>query len=307
MGFGMATRAERKSKVKTLAEAAAMVNDGDRLAIGGFVVYQRPMAFLGELVRQGRKDLTVVGVTNSLDVDLLAGAGALRRVETSYVGLEKHGLAPNFRRAVEAGELQVVDYPEILSMERFRASQENWPFWPCYYLGGNDVALRNPDIKALDCPASGRPMFAVPPAAADVTVIHAIMGDRYGNVLVPARRLTPQSLDITLARSCDRVIVTVEKIVDNSVLQKYPHMVEIPAYRTAAIVEAPFGAHPTAMASMYEEDEAQMHRYAEAAADPERFEGYLDDYVRNCASHEAYLEKIGIARLMAIRCIEVAL
>ena len=298
---------ERQSKVKTLAEAAGMVNDGDRLAIGGFVVYQKPMAFLAELIRQKRRDLTVVGITNSLDVDMLAGAGALRRVETSYVGLEKHGLAPNFRRGAESGALQVVDYPEILSMERFRASQENFPFWPCYYLGGNDVARRNPDIKAMDCPVSGQPMFAVPPAAADVTVIHAIMGDKFGNVLVPARRLTPQSLDITLARACDKVIVTVEKIVDSTVLQKVPHMVEIPAYRTAAIVEAPFGAYPTAMASMYEEDEVHVEEYAHAARTPESFEGYLRDYVHGCRDHLAFLEKIGIGRLMALRNIEVSL
>lgn len=236
--------ATRTSKRRTLTEAAALVPDGARLAIGGFAVYQHPMAFLHELIRQGRKDLTVVGVVNGNDVDLLAGAGCLNRVETSYVGLEKHGLAPNFRRRVEAGELQIVDYPEILSMDRFRASQDNFTFWPAYFLGGNDLVRVNPEIKEFACPLTGRRVWAIPPAAPDVVVIHAILGDEYGNVLVPSRRLSPQSLDITLARSCDTVIVTVEKIVPTERLSRHPHLVEIPTYRTTAIVEAPWARTP---------------------------------------------------------------
>jgi glutaconate CoA-transferase subunit A len=112
-----------RSKLVSLADAAARIADGARLALGGFAVYQHPMALVRELARQGRRDLTVVGTVNGNDVDLLAGAGCLRRVETSYVGLEKYGLALNFRRRVESGELEIVDYPEVLSFDRFRASQ----------------------------------------------------------------------------------------------------------------------------------------------------------------------------------------
>ena len=83
----------RRSKLASLTEAAALVEDGMRVALGGFAIYQHPMALVRELIRQGRRDLTVVGVANGIEVDMLAGAGCLGRVETSYVGLEKYGLA----------------------------------------------------------------------------------------------------------------------------------------------------------------------------------------------------------------------
>jgi len=284
-----------------------LVNDGDRIAIGGFGVYQHPMAFIYELIRQKKKALTVVGIVNGNDVDILAGAGSLAGVETSYVGFEKFGLAPNFRRQVEAGELNVVDYPEILSMDRFRASQENFSFWPAYFLGGNDLLKINPAIKPFTCPLTGKKAWAVPPASPDVVVIHATLGDEYGNVLVPTRRLTPQSLDITLARSCDKVIVTVEKIVSTKKISRHPHLVEIPSYRTSAVVEAPWGAHPTPMLGVYGADEDHIRRYLDAAKTPGDFGQYLNDYVYNVRSHTEYLEKIGIDTLLKLRKMDIAL
>lgn len=301
------TPPERRSKQLSLKEAAALVKDGDRIAIGGFGTYQNPMAFVHELIRQHRRDLTVVGIVNGGDVDILAGAGCLRRVESSYVGFEKHGLAPNFRRKVERGELQMVDYPEILSMDRFRASQENFTFWPAYFLGGNDLLRVNPEIKEFQCPLTGRKAWAVPPAAPDVAVIHATLADEFGNVLVPSRRLTPQSLDITMARSCDRLIVTAEKIVPTTAMKRHPHLVELPSYRTTAVVEVPWGAHPTAMLGVYGGDDAHVKLYLEAARSQESFDAYLQRYVHGTANHIEYLELIGLPTLLSLRKLDIAL
>ncbi len=197
---------------------------------------------LRELARQGRRDLTVVGTVNGNDVDLLAGAGCLRRVETSYVGLEKYGLALNFRRRVESGELEVVDYPEVLSFDRFRASQDHLSFWPCDYLGGTDILTYNKEIRAFDCPLTGRRLHAVPPAAPDVAVIHAVAADEQGNVVIPPRHLMPQSLDVTLARACDTLIVTVEKIVARDEIRRHAAHVQIPSYRTSLVLLGDLGA-----------------------------------------------------------------
>jgi len=289
------------SKLISLEEAVARVPDGARVAFGGFAVYQKPMAFVRELVRQGRRNLTVVGSANSYDVDLLAAAGALSVVETSYVGLEKFGLARNFRRAAEAGTLSVVDYPEMVSWDRFRASQENLPFWPIPFLGGNDVVTYNEAIRPSDCPMTGRPMHAVPAAAPDVVVIHAIAADERGNVVLPARRLLPQSGDVLMARSCDNVIVTVEKIVPQAFIKRHARLVEIPSYRTKAVVEVPYGAHPTPVLGRYGADEEHYATYAEAAQDAASFERYLDHFVRGPQDHHAYLDLIGTRRLAAIQ------
>lgn len=290
-----------RSKLISLAEAAALVADGDRLGIGGFAVYQRPMAFLRELIRQGRRDLTVIGTANGTDVDMLVGAGCIRRVETSYVGLEKRGLARNFRRAVEAGEIEIVDYPEILAFDRFRASQDNLPFWPCTYLGGTDILTYNKDIKAFPCPMTGRTIYAVPPAAARVGVIQAIAADERGNVLVPAHHLVPQTLDILLARSCDILIVAAEQIVSQATVRKHARLNEIPSYRTTAVVEVPWGAHPTSLLGCYRADEAHMDEYVAASETRDGFAAYLARYVGGPSGHDAYLADLGPTRLSALR------
>lgn len=285
----------------SLADAARMVGDGTRIAFGGFAVYQKPMAFVRELVRQQRRELTVVGAANSYDVDMLAAAGCIRSVETSYVGLERYGLARNFRRAVEGGRLSVVDFPELLSWDRFRASQEGLKFWPVSFLGGNDVVTYNPSIREFPCPITGRRLFAVPAADPDVVVIHAIAADERGNVVFPARRLLPQSGDIVMARSCDTVIVTAETIVSSAFIRRHARLVEVPSYRTAAVVAAPYGAHPTPLLGRYLADDAHCAEYVEASGSIEAFERYLADYVHGPADQHAYVDRIGAERIAALQ------
>jgi glutaconate CoA-transferase, subunit A len=290
-----------RSKLASLAEAAAAISDDTRVALGGFAVYQHPMALIRELVRQGRRNLTVVGTVNGNDVDLLAGAGCLRRVETSYVGLETYGLAPNFRRRVESGELEVVDYPEVLSFDRFRASQDKLSFWPCDYLGGTDILTYNKEIRAFDCPLTGRRLYAVPPADPDVVVIHAVAADEQGNVVIPPRHLLPQSLDVTMARACDMVIVTVEQVVSREYIRRHAPHVEIPSYRTTLVVEAPWGAHPSPVLGRYRIDDTHFREYVEASATRDRFARYLATYVTGPRDHFAYLELIGLQRLTRLQ------
>ena len=211
------------------------------------------MAFVRELVRQKRRGLVLVGVVHGNDADTLAGAGCLARIETSYVGLEAYGLARCFRRAVEAGALEVVDYPELLSWDRFRASEANMTFLPARFLGGSDIAAAQPRDRPVRLPAhrapavgraAGRPRRRRRPRA---------RADVYGNVLYPERRLLPQSLDITLSRSCDTVIVTAERIVGNAEVRRNAHLTEIASYRTTHVVEAPWGAHPCPVLGLLED------------------------------------------------------
>ena len=295
----------RTSKIASLQEAAAIVKDGQRLALGGFAIYQRPMAFVRELVRQGRRDLTIVGVVNAIEADLLIGAGCVSRIETSYVGLEKFGLARNFRRAAEAGSLDTVDYPELIAWDRFRASQEGLPFWPCTFLGGSGIVEYNTDIVPFDCPVTGAKLWAVPPATPDVVVVHAVMGDEYGNVAFHNRKMLPQSVDITHTRSCDTIIVTVEKIVSGKEMRRRPDLVEIPSFRTTHIVEAPFGAHPTSLLGVYDCDDEAFADYSTASASAETFEAYLQSTVHANGGHAAYLEALGVERLLALRNVEL--
>lgn len=288
---------QRANKIGSMADAVTLVPDGTRLALGGFANYQRPMAFVRELVRQRRTGLSIVGMVSGIEADMLIGAGALARIETSYVGLEKYGLARNFRRACENGTITMVDYPEVLSFDRFRASRENFSFWPCDYLGGTDILTYNSDIKAFDCPLTGRKLYAVPPADPQVAVLHAIAADARGNVLLPSRRLMPQELDLHIANSCDKLIVTVEKIVSEQFIRRHATLNLIPSYRTTLIVEAPCGAHPTPTLSRWLTDSGHLKEYMVASGSTGAFAAYLDKWVFGVADHAAYLKELGTKQL----------
>ena len=284
---------ERTSKLCSLSDLVAEIPDGSRVAIGGFAVYQKPMAAVREMIRQGKKHLTIVGTDHSMDVDMLVGAGCVDRVETSYVGLERYGLAPNFRRAVQNGAVKLVSYPEMLAWDRFRADREGWPFWPCYSLGGCESILENPDIVEYTCPVSGRKAWALPAAKPDIVLIHGYQGDRYGNVRLQAHSMLPQAMDVEMARSCGTVLVTLEELIDNEEIRKAPELTQIPSLRVKAAAVVPHGSHPLSTLLACNEDEAHMRLYAEAAKTPEGFKEYLNTYVYGTADERQYLELIG--------------
>ncbi|GAA1845262.1 CoA transferase [Pseudonocardia ailaonensis] len=290
-------RPSRTVKLVALEDLAARVPDGCRIAFGGFPMFGKPMAAVRELVRRGSRELVVVGTSNGIEVDVLVAAGAVRRIETAYVGLEEFGLAPNYRRAAEAGAVEVVDYSEGVAFDRFRAGQEGLTFVPVAQLVGTDIAARNPEIVPFPCPLTGRPYHAVPAANVEVAVIHAPAADEFGNILYPQSRMLPQGLDLTMACAADVVLVTVERVVDSNFVLRNPQLTQIPAFRTTLVAHAPWGAHPTALPGFYEvDDEFMRDTYLPAATGADSFDGFLDDHVRG-ATHEAYLETVGAARL----------
>lgn len=288
---------ERTSKLCSLEEAATFIEDGDRIAFGGFAIYQKPMAMVQELIRAEKKDLTIVGCVHSIEADILIGAGCVSAIETSYVGLEKYGLAQNYRRYVQQGRIKVVHYPEMLAWDRFRADREGMPFWPVYFLGGSDIVKYNPEIIPFTCPTTGKQAWAVPAAKPDVVVIHAYRGDKYGNVQLQPRSMLPQYLDVDMARSCRKVIVTVSELVDTEEIKKSPHLTLIPSFRTTAICHVPRGSHPTATVSVAEEDAAHLQMYVEASKSEELFNEYLNKYIRGTKNFEEYCSLIGVSQL----------
>ena len=296
----MNNKKERTSKLIDLSEAISSINDEDRIAIGGFAIYQRPMASVREIIRQKIKSLTVIGVTNSIDTDILIGAGCLKRIESSYIGFENYGMAKNFRKSSEKGNIEVVDYPELISFDRFRASQENLSFWPSAGLGGTDIVKLNEEIKQFNCPLSGKILHAIPAAKPDVVIIHALAADKYGNVITPSFRNISQSLDITLSRACEKVIVTVEKIVSTNFLKRHPQLVEIPSHRVTSVSIAPFGAHPTSMLGRYLDDQEYWERYIDLSDNETIFKKHLNDYIYNLKDNNDYLNLIGGAKLSSL-------
>ncbi len=290
-----------KDKLMKMEEASRLVESGTKVAFGGFGVVSHPMALIYQLIRDGIKDLTALGWTSGNDVDILIGAGCVKRVEASYVGLEYLGLAPNFRRAVEKGEVTMVEYTEATGVDRFRAGAAGIPFFPALSLFGSDIPRVNPAIKEFTCPVTGERLHAVPAANPDVAVIHAPMADRYGNIVyLPVRNLNCD-WDQTIAKASKRVIVTVERLVDHDFVAKNAHLNLIPRYWTDAVVEAPFGAHPSGFDCFYDTDVDHLKQYVEAGKDSKTFRDYLDRYVYGVRDHFDYLDLIGLRRLLNLR------
>jgi len=75
--------AEMSSKLATLAEAVASIPDGAHVALSGFAITRCNMAFARELIRQGKRGLTISQCVGAMDADLLAGAGVIRRSSTA--------------------------------------------------------------------------------------------------------------------------------------------------------------------------------------------------------------------------------
>ncbi len=262
-----------------------------------------PMALVREMVRRNLRGLRIVGYQNGIDLDLLVGAGCVRSVACSYVGLESFGLAPNYRRSVERGEVEVIDYPDL--MERFYAAALGIPFIPNVDLFGTDTLKRNREMREGISPLTGEKYAAMPGARADITIIHAGLADRYGNVLYKNPRLVSADDDIWFARCSDKVIVTAERIVDYKYVTRNPMLNQIPHYRTTAVVWVPFGAHPCAHDYFYNYDREQITAYIAAAKDSDSFGKYLEKFVYGAKTNADYLDLVGpTERLLKLQGVE---
>jgi 3-oxoacid CoA-transferase subunit A/glutaconate CoA-transferase subunit A len=278
-------------KRTSVAEAAArFVHDGDLVAIGGFGHVRVPMALVYEIVRQGRRDLTVAGKTAVHDIDLLIGAGCVSRAEVAYAfGHEMRGLSPAGRRAVESGRCRVVAETSNAAYQwRFLAAAMGIPFIPSRNLLGTDTLAKSSAKVARD-PWSGKPVCLLPACYPDVALFHVPRCDRYGNAQIDGILVE----DFELARAARRVVVTTEEIVDTDTIRATPDRTAIPFFLVDAVCEVPYGAHPCQMPGMYFFDEAHIAEWLDRSATEEGTREYLEAYVLSVDDFAGYLDRIG--------------
>ncbi len=297
----------RTSKIISLEEAVAeFVHDETHLSFGGFTMQRHPMAFIREMIRQGKRDLVIYGHSPGIDADILIGAGAVKRVEVAYIGDELF-VSPsrNFRRAVEEGSIQWEDYSNFSATLRIVAGALGIPFIPTRTILGSDMISkagfssedRQQDPKAakeklvvMDCPFTGDKVVLLPAVNPDVAIIHAQMVGEEGTV----RLLGQAYADEFMARAASKVVVTAEEIVSEAFIRRSPEQNAIPFFRVNAIVHVPYGAHPTACHGRYDYDPQHYAVYVGAAkASSESFNQYLDQYVYGVRDHWEYLERVG--------------
>ena len=280
-----------RDKRASLADAISLVSDGAMVALGGGLCARLPMAMVRELVRQGRRGLHLIGSAHSIDVDLLVATGGVRRCEESYVGFEQDlGLAPGYRRAAEAGTIEVAESCCVTILAQLRAAEMGLPFLPVRGVRGSDIRRLHPEYAEITCPFTGETLVAVPALRPDVALLHAPAGDRYGNLHLEQ----PYVLDERFASASRLVIATVDELVSTE--EVVLAGVTIPAHLVAAVAEVPYGAHPSSCYPRYAYDRGHLRDYLSAAeSGPGGLEKYLATYVQG--SEEDYRDAIGPDRL----------
>jgi acyl CoA:acetate/3-ketoacid CoA transferase alpha subunit len=288
------------SKVCTLEELVDVVRPGMSVSFGGFAHSLTPMAVVRELVRRQVGGLELVGIAEAWAADMLAGAGALRRMVFSNFMFEGFGLCRNFSRAIESGAVEFEDYSHFALASRFAAAGLGLPFATVRSLLGSSL-LRDPEggermaHHELESPFGGERVVLLPAVSPDVVVVHGHRGDGHGNVQVEGAT----SVIEEQARAGKTVVATVERIVDSSELRAAPHHTVVPGMLVSRIAAVPYGAHPTGMYRLYDADYDHIREYVAASRDEQQFAAYLEQVT--AGDHRAYLERIGVARLLALR------
>ncbi|RPI96707.1 MAG: CoA transferase subunit A [Chloroflexi bacterium] len=252
----------------SLADAAQIVQPGHTLALGGNMLYRRPVAFVLELLRQSPRptDLTLLCFTASYESDLLVGAGCISRTRTCYFGLEAFGFAPMFTQAAGSGAIRIIEETEASLAFGIRAQMGGVGFMPSTAWIGTDLLRLRPDVQTIRDPYSGEEVVAFPAIPCDVAVIHALVADKRGN----ARLNKNLGIDPELAIIAPQVIVTAEEVVDT-----LTDGVNIPGVLVTAVVHTPRGAWPTSCYPHYPIDGGELLGYIEACAGGQ-FDAYLD-------------------------------
>jgi glutaconate CoA-transferase subunit A len=283
--------AKRQTHLLTELEAVACLEDGMIVAIGE----PHPMAFVRHIVRRNLRNLTVLG--SGLAVDLLVAAGCVRKVISYYAG-GGYGVpvAPAFRRAAEAGEIEVWECEEGILTSGLEAAGKGLPFLPWRGGVGTSLPEVNPDLKVISDPINGETLIAVPAVRPDVTLLHAAESDAYGNVRHCGG---PGWIDLFLHRAATRTIVQVEKVISNEEIRANPWATTIGG--GVSVVRMPYGAHPFYSRGYYVQDKELVTEYFQtAAAGGDGLEHFLQTYCHAPATHADYLEVIGIKRLLEL-------
>lgn len=290
-------------KITTLKEAVAgLVNDGDSIAIGGMLA-REPMAVTLELIRQNKKDLTVICDSRVETVDFLIGAGLVRKLEAAWLWVATAN-AFNFRRAVEEGiprRIEVEDYSNLAIGMRFLAGALGVPFMPVRSMIGSDIPKYNPRVKIITDPYKGESVALVPAAEPDIAFIHAQRADKMGN----AQIWGIAGNDLNIARAARKVVITCEEIISTSQIRQIPNMTHIPFYCVDAVAEVPFACYPFGTTGYYWIDVPFRRFLSTISRDYDTFCNWLNEWVLGTDDYEQYLRKVGWDRLAKLREMEL--
>ena len=279
----------------TMREAVArFVPDGATVALGTCLEPAIPFAAGHELIRQGRRDLALVGPISDALFDQLIGAGCVARVVAAWVGNVSEGLGHCYRRAAETGEprpLEIHDHSNFSISLALWAAAWNAPYIPTRTLLGSDIPRGNPGLEVRGGHAE------VAPVKPDVTILHVQRADAAGR----AHAWGPLGISEEAGLAADRVILCCEDLVEPEVTLSDPNRVLLPDVKVAAVVHEPGGSHPAPLQGYWRRDHAAHREYAARSRTSEGFQEWLREWVLEVPDRQAYLGKVDHADLRVTR------
>jgi glutaconate CoA-transferase, subunit A len=295
-----------ESKLMTMRDAIARhVPSGSMVLLGAQLEQMIPFAAGHELIRQGRRDLTVVGPISDILFDQMIGAGCVSRVMAAWVGNVSAGVGYCFRRAVEQAvprKIEVVDYSNFTMALALHAAALGVPFLPTYATLGSDLLKKNGNLREFSSPVSEEKLVAVRGLRPDVAILHVQRADAQGNAHIWG------SLGVAVdgARAARKIIIVTEEIVEPGVISSDPNRTLVPGFLVAAVVHEPGGAHPSPVQGYYGRDHSFFAQYHEQTRRAEDFEDWLAQWVVRVSDRGEYLKRLGAERVQTLRVKEHA-
>jgi glutaconate CoA-transferase subunit A len=285
------------NKIIPLHDAISQyVNDGDVVYAAGFT-HLIPFAAGHEIIRQGKKNLTLARATPDLIYDQMVAAGCARKVIFSYMGNPGVGSLRIVRAAIEKGELEWEEYSHFGMITRLQAGAAGLPFMPMNQTAATDLEKVNPLIKRVTDPYSGREVITVPALHPDVAIVHVQRCDPQGNAHLWG--IVGEQKEVAFAAK--KVILTAEEIVDESVIRSDPNRTLIPGFIVSAVCHVPFAAHPSYAQGYYDRDNEFYLGWDKISESPELTRQYLDEWVYGVKDREEYYRKLGAEKQASLK------
>jgi glutaconate CoA-transferase subunit A len=277
------------SKVLSLSEAIGKyVNDGDTVYAAGFT-HLIPFAAGHEIIRQGKKNLTLARATPDLIYDQMVAAGCARKVIFSYMGNPGVGSLRIVRSAIEQGKLEWEEYSHFGMITRLQAGASGLPFLPMNQTGATDLEKANPNIKRIGDPFGGKDVIVVRALNPDVAIVHVQRADENGNAHLWG--IIGEQKEAAFAAK--KVVLTAEEIVDESVIRSDPNRTMIPGIVVSAVCHVPFACHPSYAQGYYDRDNEFYLAWDKVSESAEATKQYLDEWVYGVPDRDKYWEKLG--------------
>jgi glutaconate CoA-transferase, subunit A len=279
---------------------ARFVPDGASVCMGTALEALIPFAAGHELIRQRRRDLTLIGPISDILFDQMIGAGCVRRIVAAWVGNVSAGLGYNYRRAVEHGiphPIAVEDHSNLSMAVGLQAAAMGAPYIPTRSLLGTGLVESNPTFRQASDPFSGDAVVLIPALRPDVAIVHVQRADAEGH----AHCWGTLGVTRQAALAAARVIIVAEEIWPRERILSDPGLVLAPTLKVAAVVHEPWGAYPSPVQGCYGRGHDFYHRYHEDTRTVDGTQAWLDRWVYGVPDWKGFLAALGAAALDAVR------